>query len=244
MNTDTVVRIHEFLTEYYLNSPDPISPPGVKDIGLLDSAVIRKDMTGGGADLFQGVFMKAAALFHGIISNHSFFNGNKRTALLSALAYLGDNSYWVTKCTDEEMFEFTREVAAHEISDNRDNEIKIIAEWFKRHSRRREVKDQRMKLHELQERLSEFGFHVEDRCKNNLLDIFKGDKHVTSIRQKGVKGSEEYDVKYIKILRKKLKLTPDYGIDSFAFYGVKGSIGTLNKYMSIRHEVMRELAKI
>ncbi|MFA0372798.1 type II toxin-antitoxin system death-on-curing family toxin, partial [Vibrio sp. 10N.222.54.F6] len=116
MNTEMVIRIHEYLTEYFEDGEDPISPPGVKDLGLLESAVVRKDMTAGGQDIFEGIFNKSAALFHGVISNHSFYNGNKRAALMSTLVYLGENGYWVTKCDDEEMFEFTRQIAAHELS--------------------------------------------------------------------------------------------------------------------------------
>ena len=35
MRIGTVEEIHNFLSEYYINSEDPISPPGVKDVGLL-----------------------------------------------------------------------------------------------------------------------------------------------------------------------------------------------------------------
>lgn len=243
MNKETVIKVHEYLTDYFIDSEDPISPPGVKDHGLLESAVVRKDMTGGGQEIFEGVFNKAAALFHGIISNHSFFNGNKRTALMSTLVYLGDNGYWVTKCDDSEMFEFTRKVAAHEISSDRDREIQIIATWLKANSRRREIRDKRLSFSELKEILSCFGYDINVGRKN-CCDIFYNDVFVTSIRYKGKNGAEDYDVKYIKGLRRRLKLTPDYGVDSLEFYKIKGVNDTLNKYMKVRHQVMRWLAKI
>ncbi len=146
MNKDTVIKVHEFLTEYFAESEDPISPPGVKDEGLLDSAVVRKDMTAGNCDIFEGVFNKAAALFHGVINNHAFYNGNKRSALLSTIVYLGENGYWVTKCDDAEMFEFTRQIAAHELHEDRKQEISIIAEWLKLNSRRRDIREKRLNL--------------------------------------------------------------------------------------------------
>lgn len=243
MNTDTVIKIHEYLTDYFQNSEDPISPPGVKDLGLLDSAVVRKDMTGGAKDIFEGAFNKSAALFHGIISNHSFYNGNKRTALMSTLVYLGENGYWVTKCNDEEMFEFTRKIAAHELSLNRNEEIMIISDWLRVNSRRRELRDKMLNFNELKSVLSNFNYEIEIG-KNNCCDITKDGKFITSIRYKGNKGSEDYDVKYIKGLRRRLKLTPEYGVDSLEFYSIKGVSETLNKYMRVRHNVMKWLAKI
>lgn len=243
MNKETVIKIHEYLTKYFEYGEDPISPPGVKDIGLLDSAVARKDMTAGGKDIFEGVFNKSAALFHGIISNHSFYNGNKRAALMSTLVYLGENGYWLTKCDDEEMFEFTRKIAAHEISLDRNEEIKIISEWLKFNSRRREIRDKMLNYNELKSILSSFSYEVEIG-RNNCCDISKNGEFVTSIRYKGNKGAEDYDVKYVKGLRRRLKLTPEYGIDSLEFYSIKGTNDILNKYMKVRHKVMRWLAKI
>jgi death-on-curing protein len=245
MEKITAIKIHTFLTNYFIDSEDPISPPGVKDHGLLESALVRKDMTGGGVDIFEGIYNKAAALFHGIISNHTFYNGNKRTALMSTLVYLGENGYWLTKCNDEEMFEFTRKIAAHELTDNRDNEIMIISEWLRTNSRRREIRDKRMSLMELKDSLSRFDFEIPMiKSKNNCLDIIKDGVFITSIRHKGSNGAEDYDVKYIKGLRRRLQLTPDYGIDSMQFYGEKGFDLTINEHMKIRNKVMLWLAKI
>ncbi|EHE7894781.1 TPA: type II toxin-antitoxin system death-on-curing family toxin [Vibrio parahaemolyticus] len=243
MNKDTVIKVHEFLTEYFAESEDPISPPGVKDEGLLDSAVVRKDMTAGNCDIFEGVFNKAAALFHGVINNHAFYNGNKRSALLSTIVYLGENGYWVTKCDDAEMFEFTRQIAAHELHEDRKQEISIIAEWLKLNSRRRDIREKRLNLQQLRDILAGFGFEISQPRKNRCEVIKDGDV-VTTVRFKGAKGAEDYDVKYIKGLRQRLKLTPDYGVDSIQFYGVKGLEDQLNRYIEMRCQVMRWLAKI
>lgn len=243
MNADTVTKIHDFLTVHFADSEDPISPPGVKDEGLLESAVMRKDMTAGTMDIFEGVFNKAAALFHGVINNHAFYNGNKRSALLSTIVYLGECGYWVTKCDDEEMFEFTRKIAAHELHEDRNREISIIADWLKVNSRRREVRDKRLSLQQLKDTLAQFGYEIS-APKKNCCDILMNGDFITTVRFKGAKGNEDYDVKYIKGLRKRLKLTPEYGVDSIQFYGVKGVTEELNRYLKMRHQVMRWLAKI
>lgn len=242
MNIETIKFIHEYLTKYFSGSEDPISPPGIKDIGMLESAVARPFASAGGRDAFPSAFDKAAALFHGVIGNHSFYNGNKRTALLSTLYFLGDNSYIVDRCDDDEMFEFTRQVAAHEISDNRDDELNLIRDWFDRNSRKQIKGEQRLKFIDLREILNRFEYDVaEDGMQ---FEITRHGEFITKILKKGMAGMEEYDQTYISNLRKRLNLTAEYGIDSAMFYGNKGVAEELNKFMEMRSEVMRQLAKI
>lgn len=242
MNIETIIYIHEYLTEYFLDSEDPISPPGIKDRGMLESAVSRPFASAGGRDAFPSVFEKASALFHGVIGNHSFYNGNKRTALLSTLYFLGDSGFIVDRCGDEEMFEFTRQVAAHEITDDRNDELSFICEWFSRSSRKQIKGEQRLKFTELREVLSRFEYEtIED---GNFFEIKKDGEFITKIIKKGMYGREEYDQQYIAQLRKQLCLTPEYGIDSAMFYGNKGVSDELNGLMEMRSEVMRKLAKI
>ncbi|MFT4606089.1 MAG: death-on-curing protein [Rhodothermales bacterium] len=66
--------------------------PGVRDEGLLESAIDRprnKFGLGNTTDLFE----LAAAYGFGIAKNHAFMDGNKRTALLSIRAFLFRNGY-------------------------------------------------------------------------------------------------------------------------------------------------------
>jgi len=61
---------------------------GVRDRGLLESAVAQPQTTFDGAFVHDGLFaMGAAYLFH-IVQNHPFVDGNKRTGLLAALVFL------------------------------------------------------------------------------------------------------------------------------------------------------------
>ncbi|CAM3725294.1 MULTISPECIES: type II toxin-antitoxin system death-on-curing family toxin [Klebsiella] len=242
MRTGTVEEIHNFLSEYYVNSEDPISPPGVKDVGLLESACARPFASAGGQDAFGDVYHKAAALFHGIISNHCFYNGNKRTALLSALYFLSENNLWLERCNDEEMFEFTRQVAAHEICDKRDGEIDVIADWFNRNTRRIVKGEKPLNFAGLRESLSQFDFHLED--EGQLAFIYKNGEVIEKVLKKGKQGMQEYDQAYIAELRKRLDLTPEHGVDSARFYGQKGLTEDLNEFMKLRVKVFDWLAKI
>ena len=65
--------------------------PGVRDLELLKSAVSTPEAAYGGDYLHTNLFeMAAAYLFH-IVRNHPFVDGNKRTGLIAALAFLGLN---------------------------------------------------------------------------------------------------------------------------------------------------------
>ncbi|WP_447970372.1 type II toxin-antitoxin system death-on-curing family toxin [Nitrospira sp. M1] len=62
---------------------------GLRDKGLLDSALVRPE------NLFAyekaDLFGLAAAYTHGILRNHPFIDGNKRTAFLTGYVFLGKN---------------------------------------------------------------------------------------------------------------------------------------------------------
>jgi len=64
---------------------------GIRDLALLRSAIAMPETTFDGEFLHPSVFeMAAAYLFH-VARNHPFVDGNKRTALMCALVFLGLN---------------------------------------------------------------------------------------------------------------------------------------------------------
>jgi death on curing protein len=83
---------------------------GVRDLGLLESAVEQARATAFGellhADMFE---MAAAYLFH-IVKNHAFLDGNKRTALVTALVFLDINGVSLER-DDERLYELTMAAA-------------------------------------------------------------------------------------------------------------------------------------
>ncbi|WP_321902770.1 type II toxin-antitoxin system death-on-curing family toxin [Paraburkholderia tropica] len=242
MEPSTIVFIHEHLTEFFADKADPISPPGVKDITTIESAAARPFATAGGQDAYPTTFLKAASLFHSIACNHSFHNGNKRTALLATLYYLSDHGYWVDRCNDDEMYEFTRQIAAHEITPHRRNEVPVIADWLERSSRKQQKGEKPLKLGALRESLARFGYDLHDLGKT--LEVRRNGEVVETILKKGAKGFEDYDPAYVAELRKRLDLIAESGVDSARFYGQKGIAEELNQFMQLRIEVMRRLAKI
>ena len=69
---------------------------GLRDLGLLESAILRAQSTFSGKDLYSSIFEKAAAYAHSLILNHPFVDANKRTAIVSALTFLEINGYTVS----------------------------------------------------------------------------------------------------------------------------------------------------
>jgi len=65
---------------------------GVRDHGLLDAAVAMPRQQFGGAYLHEDIAAMAAAYLFHIAQNHPFIDGNKRAAVMSALAFLSANS--------------------------------------------------------------------------------------------------------------------------------------------------------
>lgn len=242
MDASTIVFIHEHLTEFFADKEDPISPPGVKNMSTIESAAARPYATAGGEDAYPTAFMKAASLFHSIAGNHSFHNGNKRAALLSTLYFLSEHGYWVDRCDDDEMYEFTRQIAAHEIAADRNDEVPVISDWLERNSRRQQKGEKPMKLGALREALGRFGCELHDLGKT--LEVRRGGQVVASILKKGAHGFEDYDPHYISELRKRLGLVAEEGVDSSRFYGQKGIADELNMFMQLRLGVMKRLAKI
>jgi death-on-curing protein len=102
--------------------------PGIRDIGLIESAIGRPQATFDGKNLYKTIFEKGAALLQPLLKNHPFVDGNKRTALTSAGIFLKLNGYQLINDHDDEV-SFALRV------DNEHLSIEQIAEWLEKHSK-------------------------------------------------------------------------------------------------------------
>lgn len=66
---------------------------GVRDLGLLESAVARPRATFDAVDLYPTPFDKAAALMESLILNHPFVDGNERVSITAASLFLLRNGF-------------------------------------------------------------------------------------------------------------------------------------------------------
>lgn len=88
---------------------------GVRDHGLLDAAVAMPRQQFSGAFLHEDLAAMAAAYFFHIAQNHPFIDGNKRAAVMSALAFLQANNVELSMAP-QELEAMTLKVAAGELS--------------------------------------------------------------------------------------------------------------------------------
>ena len=88
---------------------------GVRDQGLLDSALAQPQATFGGKLLHPTLADQAAAYLYHLSRNHPFIDGNKRTAFGVMDAFIEVNGYRLT-LTDDEAYELTMQVAQGQMS--------------------------------------------------------------------------------------------------------------------------------
>jgi len=101
---------------------------GVRDVGLLESALARPQAAFGGEDLYPDLWSKAAALMQSLVQNHPFVDGNKRTALAATGIFLELNDH-VLAASNDEALDFARQVTGGEMT------LQEMATWLKAYSR-------------------------------------------------------------------------------------------------------------
>ena len=99
---------------------------GLRDEGLLDSAVSAPFQSFDGTELFPTVIEKAARLCFGLVKNHAFIDGNKRIGAHSMLVFLAINDTELTY-TQEELTNIILGVASGKI------DYEDLLSWIKTH---------------------------------------------------------------------------------------------------------------
>ncbi|MEA5514336.1 type II toxin-antitoxin system death-on-curing family toxin [Nodularia sp. UHCC 0506] len=87
---------------------------GIRDEGLLDSAIAQPQATYGGELLYPTIVEQGAAYLFHIIKNHAFVDGNKRTGYGVLVAFLNQNDYELDM-TPEEAEKLTTQVADNKV---------------------------------------------------------------------------------------------------------------------------------
>lgn len=103
---------------------------GVRDRGLLGSAVFRPQASAFGQEAYPTLFEKCAVLGYSLIQNHPFLDGNKRTGFAAMHLMLLINGYDLTSSTTEEV-EMTENVASGKMYESE------ITLWLREYSRKR-----------------------------------------------------------------------------------------------------------
>jgi len=113
-----VEKIHDILINRFGGAN------GIRDKGILESAIGRPFQTFDGKDLYPDPVDKAAAIFESIVSNHPFVDGNKRTAYVLLRLILKRNQLDINVDQDVK-YDFVIKAAKGELTFDK------IREWIR-----------------------------------------------------------------------------------------------------------------
>lgn len=99
---------------------------GLRDEGLLESALEAAFSTFGGVELYPSKEEKGARLGYTLISNHAFVDGNKRIGMYVMITFLEVNGLYLD-CTNEEVAAVGLAVAAGEM------DYPMLLDWVRDH---------------------------------------------------------------------------------------------------------------
>lgn len=120
---EEVIAIHQAMIELFGGKEY------IHDFTMLYSAIERCKATFSGKDLYPTIFDKAAALIQSLILNHSFEDGNKRTAFTSCALFLFYNHYQLIYLK-KDVIKFTLDIASHKLN------FEQISFWLKKHAKK------------------------------------------------------------------------------------------------------------
>jgi len=117
---EVALTIHADLLQRYGGKP------GLRDPGLLESALAQPKITVGGKFAHKTLFEKAAAYGFHVCKNHAFIDGNKRVALVLMDIFLQQNG-WDIIVGEEETYAVIMALASGRLTKSQ------LATWLKEH---------------------------------------------------------------------------------------------------------------
>ncbi|WP_421826438.1 type II toxin-antitoxin system death-on-curing family toxin [Larkinella sp.] len=124
ISTDEVLLIHRRLIEDFGGSD------GVRDEGIMLSAIARPYSGFGDTEFYQTPVEKAAAIIESIVKNHPFIDGNKRTGYVLMEIILRSNNLFIN-ASQQERYNFVIQIAEGNL------EYNGILSWIKNHTESR-----------------------------------------------------------------------------------------------------------
>lgn len=135
LTTDNILELHDVLCKNYelLPEMEPVSPTGVKNNDMLESAISRQLVGAGDYFKYSSVFSNCATLVFGLVQNHSFHNGNKRIGFLALIKHLYCNGYIIKPgIRHNEIYELLRTLADSDSTlESHANKYNYLTQFYK-----------------------------------------------------------------------------------------------------------------
>ena len=122
LSKEQVLMLHEHLIKNTGGSE------GIRNEGMLDSALSNPFQSFGGIELYPSIHAKAAQLCFGLVKNHPMIDGNKRLGVHVMLVFLALNGYELTY-TQQELSDMILALASGEIG------TEAIMQWIIGHQK-------------------------------------------------------------------------------------------------------------
>lgn len=263
LTTTDVLNIHNFVVKEFAETPDPVTPSGVKDEHLFEAAVFHQHTGYAGALKYPEPKANAAALTYALCNNHAFHNGNKRTALVAMLVHLDRHRFVLRQVSHNELERMIVDVANHSLvsktskrrKDNHrdsDAEVGALKEWIDDRANEVTRGERSITYRQFRRILQRFEFDLDNHGANTC-DIVKlvkrrrllgfGEEYIERrpLRHR-IGYTRETDivpVRLIKEVREMCQLQEIHGCDSRTFYDEEAIVdGIVNQY----RQVLRRLA--
>lgn len=229
LKIEHVLEIHDELAKEQDGVLDPISPAGVKNEHLLESALLHPCTMYGGTYKYPTLESAAAALMFSMTSNHPFHNGNKRTALMSMIIFLNNHKIRILS-DDSNLYKMARRITMHAFSKERtkDAEIYALAQWVVANSKKINNSGERsIPKRDFLKILKAFGCEYSERNKYIERKISKEKTNWYSSKSKtlrypfdmsSIRDGQEIDKRVVGSIRKKLELDSKNGMSDEMFY--------------------------
>jgi prophage maintenance system killer protein len=265
-----ILKLHKILSENYhlLPEMEPVSPPGVKNETLLDSAIHRQLTGSGDYYKYPDIYLNCSTLVFGIIKNHSFHNGNKRMGFLAMVKHLYCNGNVLRpNIGHEEIFQLLRDLAGNtmaihakkynpkyfkklgrKVEWNSDIVVDYLAYWLRHNtvSKVQKIKSKTLAINDLKSILGKKNLNVDydgkflkvSKEKSFFQNIF-GHKSLT--KSYTIKNNKEVNFGIIETIRRDFELTHIDGVDNVTFYDTENFI---NDEIRQYKKIIYKLAKI
>ncbi len=236
---DDVLRAHYLIADYFSDEEEGIVY-GLKSETLLGSALGRQFTGFGNVDKYHSSVEICGTLFYGLIKNHAFHDGNKRTAFLVLIYHLQKQNLTFKDSKRKASIEsLSVNIAANELdgtyerfkkfNEGDDPEVRFIIDYLERNTRPLNRRFYSVTYSDFDRLLRKFNVCL-DNPHGGFIDVIqlKTPKPILGLKRKekwckilqiGFPGwKRKVGLKALKETLKTAKLTAENGVDSEVFF--------------------------